>query len=71
MSKTYLKNQWQPQPVPHAAALGFFAVSPLDVSAKLRLLPVLKSVSYQPWPFSRKPAAETNFFNAGASQSGQ
>jgi|TARA_B100000497_G_C7639346_1_gene384308 hypothetical protein len=28
--------------------------------------PVLKSVSYQPLPFNRKAAAETNFFNFGA-----
>ena len=34
-------------------------------------LPVLKSVSYQPLPFSLKAAAETNFFSAGLPHSGQ
>jgi hypothetical protein len=36
----------------------------------LRLLPDLKSVSYQPPPFSRNPAADTFFTNALCSHSG-
>lgn len=33
--------------------------------------PVLKSVSYQPLPFSRKAEAETSFFNSGFKHLGQ
>ncbi|AML58299.1 hypothetical protein AXX16_2600 [Serratia rubidaea] len=35
------------------------------------LLPGLKSVAYQPVPFSWNPAAEINFVNAGCPHAGQ
>ena len=40
-------------------------------SARFFLLPDLKSVSYQPLPFSRKPTAEIFFLSADVSHSGQ
>ena len=40
-------------------------------STTLRLLPLLKSVSYQPPPLSRKPAADTSRFSVGCPQAGQ
>ena len=39
--------------------------------AKFRLLFSLKSVSYQPPPFRRNPAAEISLFSFGAPHSGQ
>lgn len=39
--------------------------------AKLRLSPVLKSVSYQPPPDRRNPEAETRFFKLSLPQCGQ
>ena len=50
-----------------ASGLADVPASPL----RLRLLPVLKSVSYQPWPFSRKRGADIRRFNAGCPHSGQ
>src|SRR5690625_1755124 len=40
-------------------------------SARFLRLELLKSVSYQPLPFSRKPAAEIFLTNAGSAQAGQ
>lgn len=45
-------------------------LAPESDSASCFLLPVLKSVSYQPPPLSRKLAAETSFFNVGLWHSG-
>ena len=39
--------------------------------ARFFLLPVLKSVSYQPPPLRRNAAAETFFFNEASPQAGQ
>jgi hypothetical protein len=48
-----------------APALDDPPLSPLPASdATLRLLPLLKSVSYQPPPLRRKPAAETFLLRA-------
>mgnify|MGYP001951036391 CR=1 FL=1 len=46
-------------------------LSPLSPPAMFFLLPVLKSVSYQPPPFRRKAAAEIFFFRAALPHSGQ
>ena len=43
----------------------------LSAGATLFLPPDLKSVSYQPPPFKRKPAADIFFFNPSAAHSGQ
>jgi len=45
--------------------------APFESPAKFFLFPDLKSVSYQPPPFKRKPAAEICFFNVGLPHSGQ
>lgn len=42
-----------------------------EESATLRLLVFLKSVSYQPLPFKRNPAAEISRFKVSFSQAGQ
>ncbi len=42
-----------------------FPDSLLSFSTRLRLPDFLKSVSYQPDPLRRKPAADTNFLSAG------
>jgi hypothetical protein len=61
-----------------AGALAVLGVAVPDVEApalaspaKFFLAPDLKSVSYQPPPFKRNPAAEICFFNAGFAQAGQ
>lgn len=43
----------------------------LSAGATFFLPPDLKSVSYQPPPFKRKPAADIFFFNPSAAHSGQ
>jgi hypothetical protein len=43
----------------------------LPPELELPLLEFLKSVSYQPPPFKRKPEAEINFFNLDSLQTGQ
>src|SRR5690554_5415722 len=43
---------------------------PLSPSARLRFLPDLKSVSYQPFPFNRNWGAETRLRSDGLPQSG-
>src|SRR4030095_15418935 len=48
-----------------------FSSPPSLPSARLRRLPPLKSVSYQPPPFSRKRGAETRLRNAGLPHAGQ
>jgi len=42
--------------------------SPPDSPARLRLLPALKSVSYQPPPLSRNAGAESSLRNSAAAQ---
>lgn len=68
-------------PKPRKQERGFGQVPPqssvpvllgaLSPPARLRLLPLLKSVSYQPPPFNRKPAAEINRFSDGLPHLGQ
>ena len=43
----------------------------LSLSVTFFFVPVLKSVSYQPSPFNRKAAADTNFVSSGVLHSGQ
>ena len=43
----------------------------LSLSVTFFFVPVLKSVSYQPSPFNRKAAADTNFVRSGVLHSGQ
>src|SRR5690625_7843094 len=52
------------------ALLSLLLLSP-PPSARFLRLELLKSVSYQPLPFSRKPAAEIFLTNAGSAQAGQ
>lgn len=55
-----------PAPQPPAGQAGA-----LSALARFFLVPVLKSVSYQPPPFRRKPGTDSIFFNAGSRQPGQ
>ena len=43
----------------------------LSLSVTFFFVPVLKSVSYQPSPFNRKAATDTNFVSSGVLHSGQ
>src|SRR3569833_3038435 len=55
-----------------ASPAGFASAPPASDGLPSGFLPLSrKSVTYQPLPFNRKPAADTCFFNAGAPHSGQ
>src|SRR5690554_6629071 len=70
---------WRPYPAAvlyllALALLSAFLLSPLaspPPSARFLRLEVLKSVSYQPPPLSRKPAAEIFLTSAGCAHAGQ
>ncbi len=63
-----LEDLAEPEDLAALALLESFEPS----SVRLRRRPdFLKSVSYQPDPLSRNPAADTSFLSAGSSQEGQ